>query len=953
MNIKLIFNLFLGVCLSICLCAGLELKAQAFGTPGVQTKVEATQPGNPLTFKPFSNTFTYGYLEYLGKDYTAQQAQNLIIFFHGRGEAGGTLASLEQTQGYPGLLRQLATNSMLAEKLKNTIVISPLRRSQGWWSAAEVKAMIDGAVAHYNVNPNKVYVVGFSAGAAGIEKYINGSIAGNYPIVPAAFYFGGHAGAAIDAQYSSLMQDRGFFFYLGQNDASRFKNSRASLVNLSGVSNGLPSVAGNGPNVTMLSYWLAGNAWSAAQEALVTGSASGVLAIQPGKGHIAGNDVLKDATFLDWLFSFERSVTFNPAPIANAGADQTITLPTSQVNLDGSGSVDDQGIETYTWQFISGPTTPTIVNAQQVQTLVTNLTVPGEYQIELRVTDAGGKQNSDTVVITVESAQTNMPPVANAGANQVIVTPQTQATLDGSGSTDDAGITSYQWRYLGQDQPVYVNFTNNATNGLASAPWNNFVDFPGTQSTQMSNLVDANNQPTSIAVQFVEPWQVHPLNPNPNGTQNGIYPNEVMRYFYFFERETGDTRTIKVSGLSPSKTYTFTLFNGANFADNLDKFITRFSVNGVSQELDPERNTDQTAVLENLVPNAQGELNIEISVVSSEVRAAASISALVITTQSTVNVVNPNQAITQVTGLPLGKHDFQLTVTDAEGLQSQDVVTVEVVEPSNVNALVTTQINFTLPDVLPAGNQWNETSGSLQAGYQLTNLTDANGQPQTFTMELVDAWTGRKKGGKLVTNAPGLFPNEVREGVYFFERNATNNTRQIKFSGLNANTTYTFTFLSSRTGSGDKTTIFSANGIIDSVDANNNTEHLAKLSDLTPNAQGEIIINVALGVNAQFAYLNGIIIEAQPNGQASRKTKNVVVKELVRVYPNPTSRVLNYQNLSEVKAIYIRDLQGRLVQQINTPSSKRLVLNDLPNGLYLVEFVTPQGKQQIRLQVKK
>jgi len=66
-----------------------------------------------------------------------------------------------------------------------------------------------------------------------------------------------------------------------------------------------------------------------------------------------------------------------------------------------------------------------------------------------------------------------------------------------------------------------------------------------------------------------------------------------------------------------------------------------------------------------------------------------------------------------------------------------------------------------------------------------------------------------------------------------------------------------------------------------------------------------------------------------------------------------TSGVLNYQNLSEVQVIYIRDLQGRLFQEINAPSTNSLMLDDLPNGLYLVEFVTPHERQQIRLQVLK
>lgn len=956
MKTKLCFNIFIIALISILLCFNQDLAAQAFGTPGTQTKVTADEPNNPLKFKPFNRTFIYGFMEYLGTDYDPNQPQNLLIFFHGRGEWGsGSDQSLDDllAHGYPKILNGLSPTSSLAQKLKNTIVISPQLYANRWWGGNDIKVVIDSLVNYYNVNPNKVYVAGFSAGAAGIESYITESATENYPIVPAAFYFGGHAGQTIGTQFNYLAQDRGFFFYLGGNETgTRFARSKESLENITGVSSGLPNRLAHLPNTPLVSYRIVGNAWVEAQDALVTDNSTGIFAAEPSRGHVSGEAIMQNTVFYDWLFSFERDITINPPPVANAGSDQSIISSLGQVILNGSASTDDQGIATYEWRFIAGPATPVIANANQVSTLVTGLTTPGSYQLELVVTDTGGKQSSDTVIVTVVADNNNTPPVANAGPNQTIVAPQSQATLDGSASTDDQSIVSYQWQYLNK-QEIYVNFTKNVANGLASAPWNNFTDFPGTSSTQMNNLLDANNQATSVSVQFVQPWQVHPLNPNPNGTQNGIYPNEVMKHFYFFERETGDTRTIRVSGLSPTQTYAFTLFNGANFADNADKFITRFTVNGVSKELDPEFNINQTVVLENLIPNAQGELDIEIQVVSTLANAAASISALVITAQNNVVITNPDQAITQVTGLTLGTHDFELTVTDAEGEQSNDQVTIEVVDASN--APTTTQINFTLPQVTSAGSTWNETSGNLGAGYQLTNLSDIHGQNQNITMELMDAWSGRKKGGKLVTTPTGPFPNEVREGVYFFQRGTTNNTRQIKFSGLTVGTDYTFTFLSSRTGGGDKTTIFSANGASSTVDASNNIDQYATLANLTPNAQGELTITVSLGASAEYAYLNGIIITAQPVSQSANARKSSIAAPVSSIvaYPNPTSRVLHYKNLEKVHLIFIRDMQGRLIQQVKPASTRQLDISHLQNGLYLLEFVTAQGKQQIKVRVEK
>ncbi len=91
----------------------------------------------------------------------------------------------------------------------------------------------------------------------------------------------------------------------------------------------------------------------------------------------------------------------NKSPIANAGADQTITLPTNTINLNGSGSTDpDNNITSYAWTKIAGPSSFNITNANAVQTPVTNL-VQGIYQFELKVTDAGGSFAKDTVQATV------------------------------------------------------------------------------------------------------------------------------------------------------------------------------------------------------------------------------------------------------------------------------------------------------------------------------------------------------------------------------------------------------------------------------------------------------------------------------------------------------------------------------------------------------------------------
>ena len=48
--------------------------------------------------------------------------------------------------------------------------------------------------------------------------------------------------------------------------------------------------------------------------------------------------------------------------------------------------------------------------------------------------------------LSCENCKGNKPPIANAGADQIIVLPKDSAVLDGNASTDpDGTITSYKW----------------------------------------------------------------------------------------------------------------------------------------------------------------------------------------------------------------------------------------------------------------------------------------------------------------------------------------------------------------------------------------------------------------------------------------------------------------------------------------------------------------------------
>lgn len=106
----------------------------------------------------------------------------------------------------------------------------------------------------------------------------------------------------------------------------------------------------------------------------------------------------------------------NTAPDANAGVDQTLTLPTSTTTLDGSLSTDLEGpIASYVWDFVSGPST--INPSDVVNPSLTGL-VAGTYVFTLTVTDINGATDTDTVSIIV-----NNPQGPTTTSNTTVVTP--------------------------------------------------------------------------------------------------------------------------------------------------------------------------------------------------------------------------------------------------------------------------------------------------------------------------------------------------------------------------------------------------------------------------------------------------------------------------------------------------------------------------------------------------
>lgn len=151
----------------------------------------------------------------------------------------------------------------------------------------------------------------------------------------------------------------------------------------------------------------------------------------------------------------------NIVPTVNAGADKSITLPVSTVQLVGTASDADGSITKYQWSRFLGTVGGTIVSPNSATTNITNLTT-GTYVFTLTVTDNSGATGSDNVMVMVNPAPpNNQSPTANAGTDKSLILPNNSIDITGTGTDADGTIAGYVWTKIAG--PSTFTLTNSNT----------------------------------------------------------------------------------------------------------------------------------------------------------------------------------------------------------------------------------------------------------------------------------------------------------------------------------------------------------------------------------------------------------------------------------------------------------------------------------------------------------
>ncbi|HEY9049613.1 MAG TPA: tandem-95 repeat protein [Ohtaekwangia sp.] len=446
----------------------------------------------------------------------------------------------------------------------------------------------------------------------------------------------------------------------------------------------------------------------------------------------------------------------NASPVANAGNDVTIYLPTNTVVLNGSGADSDGTITDYLWEKVSGGTA-NFANQDTKTVTISGLNI-GTYVFRLTVTDNGGATGIDEVTVIVNPASSNQSPVADAGPNITLSLPVNSTNLIGSGTDPDGTIATYSWVKVSGPSAFLINATTPVLS-LTDLVEGVYVfrltvtDDDGATATDNCQVIvlpaTVNQTPTVTAgnnITITLPTNSVTLTAFASDADGSIVS-------YTWAKQIGPTATLSDESVATllitdmeEGTYTFriTVADDAG-ATAFDEVNITVLPAGSNQPPLVNAGTDKTLFLPTNAINLTGTASDnDGSIVTYEWTKIQGPS---------VTMTNTNSPTVILTNLVAGQYTFRLTATDDDGATAFDQVDV-VVFPGTVNQPPIANAGTNQSIVLP-----NSTATINGSGF------DPDGSIVSYT------WTQVLGASSVLENinSPTLIVNNLTEGVYRYQ----------------------------------------------------------------------------------------------------------------------------------------------------------------------------------------
>jgi len=274
-------------------------------------------------------------------------------------------------------------------------------------------------------------------------------------------------------------------------------------------------------------------------------------------------------------------------------------------------------------------------------------------------------------------------------------------------------------------------------------------------------------------------------------------------------------------------------------------------------------NGNHTPVMQTAIGNQSltAGKRIVLQLVATDGNAADNVTFSSQNLPSFVSLVNTaNGRATLTIAPPLAERgtygDIVILAEDGNGAAAVSRFNIEVKEAKTGYTVL---VNFNDQWDTPAPSPWNNTQRYPTAGSVMSNLLDTDLANSEVSVTLVSGWAPNYTG-PVTGNNSGVFPDPVSKTFYYIW---DNRVQTVRIGGLNPGLTYNFSMLAATTNASvGGPTRYTISG--QSVDLNplNNTANLATISNIVPDADGNVTLAIQTGAGAIYSYINGLKIEA-------------------------------------------------------------------------------------------
>jgi len=372
------------------------------------------------------------------------------------------------------------------------------------------------------------------------------------------------------------------------------------------------------------------------------------------------------------------------------------------------------------------------------------------------------------------------------------------------------------------------------TSVVSSAPsftWNNVTGgVADTDDGVLENIVSDQGNASDLVLQMNSRFN----GVNQSGTESSPhFPGTATGDSYFANTEefgvgSDVTPVFNIGGLVPANPYRFTFFASRMGAGG-DNRQTVYTLNGAGVEethLNPSDNTEDVAVVEEIRPDAGGEVSIAL----------------------TPGPDNNN-----------GFHFIYLGIMKIESLVDEATYLFD------FGGGATTEI-----DVVD-DERWNNVTESIATTNDgaLKALVNVSGGGTGIGLQMTSRFNGVNRNG---TTDSMLFPSSATQDSLYGNTEAFNGLEDVlpsfKLTGLNPANQYSITFFGSRTATDNRETLYTVSGSNSgegTLNVASNVDQQVTVEGIIPDAASEITVTIGPGPNndnsSHFTYLGAVQVD--------------------------------------------------------------------------------------------